>query len=105
MASIVADHYNSWYSGSAVVSLVFLASIYTEPSLEVVKVFSGSLLNTLRALDLTYLRVVLLFRAIFYKGPSVVNSCLEDSLVSPGRLRDPLFLLKLGREAASGGCG
>jgi hypothetical protein len=80
--------------------LVFLASIYTE----VVKVFSSSLLNTLRASGLTYLRAVFLFRAVFYKGP-VVDSCLEDSLVSPVRLRDPLFRLKSGREAASGGCG
>jgi hypothetical protein len=28
----------------------------------------------------------------------------EDSLISPVRLRDPLFLLELGRQAASGGC-
>jgi hypothetical protein len=79
--------------------LVFLASIY----IEVVKVFSRLLLNKLRASGLTYLRAVL-FRAVFYKGP-VVDSCLEDSLISPVRLRDPLFLLKSGREAASGGCG
>jgi hypothetical protein len=40
-----------------------------------VVLFSGSLLNTLRALGLRHLRAVLLFRAVFYKGPSV-DGCL-----------------------------
>jgi hypothetical protein len=95
----------SFLSYPLVVSFGLLASIYTEPSLKVVKVFSGPLLDTLQASGLTYLRAVLLFRAVFYEGPSVVDSCLDDSLVSPVRLRDPLFLLKSSREAASGGCG
>ena len=68
------------------------------------KVFSGSSLNTLRAWGLTYLRVVLLFKIVFYKRPSVVGSRLEDSLVSPVRLRGLFFLFqsgKLHRVAAS----
>ena len=93
----------SFLSYPLVVSFGLLASIYTEPSLKVVKVFSGPLLNTLQASGLTYLRAVLLFRAVFYKGPSVINSCLDDSLISPVCLRDLLFLLKSSREATSGG--
>jgi hypothetical protein len=40
-----------------------------------------------------YLKAVLLFKAIIYKGPFVINSCLKDSFISLGRLKDLFCLL------------